>query len=137
MIIHKQNNLAEILFVIYFWGFTILRPIVQIYSERSTTILFLFAIIIIAPLVLYKILTRSIIFDFSLFTLFGIFFLFLLDVLVRPNSLSYLYVVHPIIMTPRPEVLWCDILPFHNQQIVQKLIFEEVVHVFSSFFAPG
>ena len=33
-------------------------------------------------------------------------------------------------MTPRPEVLWCDILPFHNQQIVQKLIFEEVVHVF-------
>jgi O-antigen ligase len=107
MIMIKENTLKiksnhplkishEFLFVIYLWGFTLLRPLFKIYNELSTEILYVFAISIVSLSFIQIIIAKRInIKGYILIT--TMFFIILTDFIFRSNSLTLLYLYEFII----------------------------------------
>lgn len=88
-----QNNKSlahELLFVMYFWGFALLRPALQYYSDYSTQILFFYALILVAISAVNLIYNQMMI-ENSYFLLSGVFFVLLLDLLFRQNGFTMQY----------------------------------------------
>lgn len=80
----------ELLFVLYFWGFVLLRPLLQIFPDRSTVILFMFALIIMI-VSFYKMLNSKILArTYSI--IYFVIFVLLFDMLFRPNGLIITYI---------------------------------------------
>ena len=83
------------LFVMYFWGFTLLRPILQRYESFSTHILFVYALVILSISLILRF--RSSIVIHSYILLFGVVCILLCDLLFRPNEYITKYIYEFII----------------------------------------
>jgi len=88
----KERVSNEFLFVIYFWGFTLLKPLLIMFQSKSTLILFIFAAIILIISFMKVLCTNKIILK-GYYLVLGIIILILFDLLTRPNSetIRYLY----------------------------------------------
>jgi len=91
----KWNVTHELLFVLYFWGFTMLRPILQIFPDKSRFILLVFATILLI-ISLFKILSSGIVIKgYKLIA--GVLFVLLCDLLFRPNIYTSQFIYEFII----------------------------------------
>src|SRR5690554_2396931 len=90
--IKKSRISNDLLFVVYFWGFTLLKPLLKIFPEKSTSILLVFAVTIMS-FSLLKILTAKRMNVKGYYLILGIVAVILMDQMIRPNSrtLQYLY----------------------------------------------
>jgi hypothetical protein len=88
----KERITNEFLFVMYFWGFTLLHPVLSYFNSISTIILFGYAFAILAVSIV-KTLKLKMPIEGSYFIIYGMFLVFLLDCLFRINAftLDYMY----------------------------------------------
>jgi O-antigen ligase len=97
----------ELLFVMYFWGFPLLQPILQRNLDYSTWILFTYTAIIMSisiSILLYTpLVVRSYIF------VLGVFFVLLLDLLFRSNGYTTIYIYEFIIYGIIPVHLFSQV----------------------------
>ncbi len=116
----------ELLFVLYFWGFVLLRPLLQIYPDRSTVILFIFALIIMI-VSFYKMLnSKTLARTYSI--IFFVIFVLLFDMLFRPNRLIITYIYEFLIYGAIPIHLLAQV---KDSRLLLKLyaLFSAVVFI--------
>jgi O-antigen ligase len=87
----KKFN-PELLFVVYFWGFLLLRPVLQKFAAKSTLILFVFVLLLSGFFLIGMILKKDAKIGKSVLLLIVLLLLFLLDATLRNNSYSYKYI---------------------------------------------
>lgn len=90
--IQEEKVSQELILVLYFWGFALLRPVLQYYIDYSTIILFIytFTLMIVSVGILLRTKKRI---KHSYIIITGMFFVFLCDLLFRPNDYiaKYMY----------------------------------------------
>lgn len=87
----KSKYIPEYLFVIYFWGFVFIKPILQNYPQNSTTILLLFSIIIAITFIIYALYNNDLGIRKSAALISIMFIIFMIDATVRNNPTSFEY----------------------------------------------
>lgn len=93
----------ELIFVLYFWGFTLIRPVLQLFSEHSTKILFAYVMLILIASFWVVIKNRIIVSKAYLIILVMIHVL-LFDYLFRFNSYVSVYLY---------EFITYGVMPIH------------------------
>ena len=116
----KKHITPELIFLVYFWGFAFLRPLIITFPEYSTAILILFAFSLLSISFLMTTRRKVIIKNYALIML--VLSVIFFDVMFRMNSytLNYLY-----------DFVIYGIIPIHL--ISQISSFERVVNQFSIF----
>lgn len=90
LIKNTLSHTKEIAFVLYFWGFTLLRPILQYYSDYSTYILFVYSLLLL--LLSLKGITRTPQYFGSYIFIYCVLLILLIDLLFRPNNFTVKYI---------------------------------------------
>lgn len=108
---NNKNNIIndEIIFIMYFWGFTLFKPILRRFESYSTYILLLYVISILFFSYLNKIRLMSIKINRSFLVLLVVVFVFLSDFLIRPNDYINQYMYDFIIYGIIPIYLFSQI----------------------------
>lgn len=107
----KTRNLVlnhEIIFVIYFWGFTLLRPVLQHFSEHSTKILFAYAMLILITS-FWVVIKNKMIASKAYLVILVMIFVLLFDYLFRFNSYVHTYLYEFLIYGVIPIHLLCQV----------------------------
>jgi len=82
----------ELLFVTYYWGFMLLRPLLDAYKTHSTLILFIYVLCLLVFFIVGMILRKEHSIGQSVLLLMVLFLFFLGDIVLRHNSFSFEYV---------------------------------------------
>lgn len=91
----KKHLSHELIFALYLWGFTLLKPLIQVSGNLSTVILFSYVLILLVLSFYFEPIQR---FKIAVYTLIGSFlFVLFLDLLFRPNSYSITIIYNFII----------------------------------------
>lgn len=81
----------ELLFVTYYWGFMLLRPLLNAYKNNSTLILFIYVLCLLAFFIVGMILRKENAIGQSVILLLSLFLFFMVDSVLRHNKYSYEY----------------------------------------------
>jgi O-antigen ligase len=82
----------ELLFVLYYWGFIFLRPLLQAHENISTLILFVYVLLLLGYFIVGMILNKDSRIGKAVLLVLIFFVCFLLDSIIRRNSVSFKYV---------------------------------------------
>jgi O-antigen ligase len=82
--------IPESLFVLYFWGLAMLRPLLQQYQDSSTLILALFAFLLVSFFVAYLAVRRDQVIEKPVIAMSGLLVVILADAVFRYNLNSYM-----------------------------------------------
>jgi O-antigen ligase len=97
----KKFN-PELIFVSYFWGFILLRPLLQAFESISTIILFTYVLILISIFMVGMILMKESSLGEAVFLVLFFLFFFFLDAIFRNNNNSYDYIY---------KYVYCGVIP--------------------------
>lgn len=84
-------EVPEFLFVIYFWSFALLRPLLQIYSNYSSYILLLSSVILLLIQIYYNHKNKINQLDKAIYLILVLLIFFLADALLRGGEKSFQY----------------------------------------------
>ncbi|MBP2657832.1 MAG: O-Antigen ligase [Firmicutes bacterium] len=88
----KSVDVPAVVLAVYYWGFILLRPILQIAKSNSTLILLGFVLVLLSIFSLNIFIKRRLQLNEALLMIFSFAILFILDVLLRNNECSYKYI---------------------------------------------
>lgn len=121
----------ELIFVLYFWGFVLLRPILQYFQSYSTLILSLYTFTLLIFFVSYIIAKKNIKLGESVFFILTFFIIFFFDSIIRYNAYSFKYLY---------KFIYCGILPvlfLSKIKNIEKLIYYYVFFSLLAFILLG
>ncbi len=133
LVLNKKQIIyfPEILFTLYFWGFILLRPVLQFYENYSTLILFFYVLFLFTFLFINQIIDNNKKINKSVILIFIFFIFFLFDSILRYNKYSFTYLY---------KFIYTGIIPIiflSNIQNISKLLIYNVYFSIICFFIYG